>query len=69
MTLHMLYRYVCKVCWDIYCGGTEMTLHMLYGYVCKVCFDIYCDGGEMILHMLYRYYVRSVGITIVVGVK
>ena len=23
MTLHMLYRSLCKVCWDIYCCGTD----------------------------------------------
>ena len=50
MTLHLLYRYVYKVCWDIYSGGGEMTLHMLYRYVCKVCWDIYC-GTEITLHI------------------
>jgi len=25
----MLYRYVCKVCWDIYCVGGEMTLYTM----------------------------------------
>ena len=44
MTLHMLYRSVCMVCWDIYCGGGEMTLHILFRYVCYVCLDIYCGG-------------------------
>ena len=69
MTLHMLYRSVCKVCWDIYCGGSEMTLHMLYQSVCKVCWDILLWWGDMTLHIFYRLYVRSAGISIVVGVK
>ena len=53
MTLHILYRTVCKVCWDIHCGGVKRHCTCCIGlYVSSVGVSIV--GGEMTLHMLYR---------------